>query len=162
MVIGSMELLSAPMQGIYVRRSIPEVGEGVIARGGSLNWFCALFVLSVVPRLIFSQNQSSNAAAGAPQLFPSFMAYTSATVVDLLTSYAHLRRDDTTEEKDQVTDKQNSEEHRICSMARRWAGFALGVGLVRLPGHFLVVIRLLPSGSCLFEIVTADHNYRFR
>ena len=50
------------------------------------------------------------------------MAYTSATMVNLLTFYAALQCDDTTEGEDQVTGKQNSQQHRIWLMARRWAG----------------------------------------
>lgn len=110
-LIGSMGILSALLQGGYVRRVIPKVGEGVIARRGVLSCFFALLLLSVVPRLIDPQNPSSNAAVRALQLSAVFMAYTSATVVNSLTSYASLQCDDITEEKDQVTGKPKGEHH---------------------------------------------------
>jgi len=84
---------------------IPKVGEGVIARRGVLSCSFALLLLSAVPRLINPQHPSSGAAVRVLQLSTVFMAYTSATVVNSLTSYASLQCDDITEEKDQVTGK---------------------------------------------------------
>ena len=107
-LIGSMGILSALLQGGYVRRVIPKVGEGVIARRGVFSCFFALLLLSVVPHLI---GPSSNAAVRVLQLSAVFMAYTSATVVNSLTSYASLQCDDITEEKDQVTGKPKGEHH---------------------------------------------------
>lgn len=107
-----MGILSALLQGGYVRRVIPKVGEGVVARRGVLSCFFALLLLSAVPRLIDPQNWSSNAAVRALQLSAVFLAYTSATVVNSLTSYASLQCDDITEEeKDQVTGKPKGEHH---------------------------------------------------
>ena len=55
----------------------------------------------------------------------------------------------TEEREDQVAaGEQHSEQHRIWPRARHWAGFAAGVGWVGLPAHFLVIIKLLPWGSC--------------
>ena len=110
-LIGSMGILSALLQGGYVRRVIPKVGEGVIARRGVLSCFFALLLLSAVPRLIDPKNPSSNAAVRVLQFSAVFMAYTSATVVNSLTSYASLQCDDITEEKDQVTGKPKGEHH---------------------------------------------------
>ena len=110
-LIGSIGILSALLQGGYVRRVIPKVGEGVVARRGTLSCFIALLLLSVVPRLIDPQNSSSNVAVRVLQLSAVFMAYTSATVVNSLTSYASLQCDDITEEKDRVTGKPKGEQH---------------------------------------------------
>ena len=90
---------------------IPKVGEGVIARRGVLSCSLALLLLSAVPRLINPQRPSSGAAVRVLQLSTVFMAYTSATVVNSLTSYASLQCDDITEEKDQVTGKPKDEQH---------------------------------------------------
>lgn len=110
-LIGAMGIMSALLQGGYVRRVIPKVGEGVIARRGVLSCFFALLLLSVVPHLVDPQNPLSNAAVRVLQLSAVFMAYTSATVVNSLTSYASLQCDDITEEKDQVTGKPKDEHH---------------------------------------------------
>ena len=99
------------LQGGYVRRIIPKVGEGVIARRGVLSCSFALLLLSAVPRLIDPQNPSSGAAIRVLQLSTVFMAYTSATVVNSLTSYASLQCDDIAEEKDQVTGKPKGGQH---------------------------------------------------
>lgn len=99
------------LQGGYVRRIIPKVGEGVIARRGVLSCSFALLLLSAVPRLIDPQNPSSGAAVRVLQLSTVFMAYTSATVVNSLTSYASLQCDDIAEEKDQVTGKPKGGQH---------------------------------------------------
>lgn len=99
------------LQGGYVRRIIPKVGEGVIARRGVLSCSFALLLLSAVPRLIDPHNPSSGAAVRVLQLSTVFMAYTSATVVNSLTSYASLQCDDIAEEKDQVTGKPKGGQH---------------------------------------------------
>ena len=105
-----MGILSALLQGGYVRRVIPKVGEGVIARRGVLSCFCALLLLSAVPHLVDPENKSSIAAVRVLRLSAVFLAYTSATVVNALTSYASLQCDDITE-KDQVTGKPKGEQH---------------------------------------------------
>ena len=83
----------------------------MIARRGVLSCSFALLLLSAVPRLIDPQNPSSGAAVRVLQLSTVFMAYTSATVVNSLTSYASLQCDDIAEEKDQVTGKPKGRQH---------------------------------------------------
>lgn len=110
-LIGSMGILSALLQGGYVRRVMPKVGEGVIARRGVLSCFCALLLLSAIPHLVDPENNSSITAVRVLRLSAVFIAYTSATVVNSLTSFASLQCDDITEEKNQVTGKPKGEHH---------------------------------------------------
>ena len=116
---------------------IPKVGEGVIARRGVLSCFFALLLLSAVPHLIGPQNSSSKAAVRVLQLSAVFMAYTSATVVNSLTSYASLQCDDITEEKDQVTGKPKVEQHPDLAKGRALGRFRSRGQLGRAIGPLL-------------------------
>lgn len=136
-LIGSIGILSALLQGGYVRRVIPKVGEGVIARRGVLSCFFALLLLSAVPHLINPRHPSSNAAVRLLQLSAVFMAYTSATVVNSLTSYASLQCDDITEAKDQVTGKPKGEQHPDLAKGRALGRFRSRGQLGRAIGPLL-------------------------
>ena len=136
-LIGSIGVMSALLQGGYVRRVIPRVGEGVVARRGVLSCTFALLLLSMVPRLISLQQPSSNVAVRALQLSAVFMAYTSATVVNSLTSYASLQCDDITEEKDQVTGKPKDEHHPDLAKGRALGRFRSRGQLGRAIGPLL-------------------------
>ena len=144
-----MGILSALLQGGYVRRVIPKLGEGVIARRGVLSCFCALLLLSAVPRLIDPQNPTSNAAVRTLQLSAVFMAYTSATVVNSLTSYASLQCDDITDEKDQVTGKPKDEQHPDLAKGKALGRFRSRGQLGRAIGPLL--------GACIHSFTFLDH-----
>lgn len=66
-----------------------------------------------------------------------FIAYTSATVVNSLTSYASLQCDDITEEKDQVTGKLKGEQHPDLAKGRALGGFRSRGQLGRALGPLL-------------------------
>lgn len=83
--------MSALLQGGYVRRAIPKVGEGVMARRGVQSCAIALACLGVLPRLV---DDTPTYAVWLLRAAAVFMAYTSATVVNSLTSYASLQCDD--------------------------------------------------------------------
>jgi len=136
-LIGSIGILSALLQGGYVRRVIPKVGEGVIARRGVLSCFFALLLLSAVPQLINPQHPSSNATVRLLQLSAVFLAYTSATVVNSLTSYASLQCDDIAESKDQVTGKPKDEWHPDLAKGRALGRFRSRGQLGRAIGPLL-------------------------
>ena len=133
-LIGSIGVLSALLQGGYVRRVIPKVGEGVIARRGVFSCFLALLLLSGVPHLV---DPSPGAAVRVLQLSVVFIAYTSATVVNSLTSYASLQCDDTVAEKDQVTGKPRGEQHQDLAKGRALGRFRSRGQLGRAIGPLL-------------------------
>lgn len=158
-----MGILSALLQGGYVRRAMPKVGEGVIARRGVFSCFVALLLLSGVPHLVEPQRPSADAAVRVLQLSAVFIAYTSATVVNSLTSYASLQCDDVTGEKDQVTGKPKEESHPDLAKGRALGKFRsrgqLGRAIGPLLGmwisshstchnHLLALHAKLLSASC--------------
>ena len=52
MLIGFIGTISALLQGGYVRRAIPKIGEGVMARRGVQTCTMALVLLAALPRLL--------------------------------------------------------------------------------------------------------------
>ncbi|KZO98034.1 MFS, DHA1 sub-family [Calocera viscosa TUFC12733] len=80
-------VLSALLQGGYVRRSIRKIGEGVMARRGVQSCIVSFAVLAALP----------HAANFGPRLVYAAavcLAYTSATVVNSLTALASLQCDE--------------------------------------------------------------------
>ncbi|KAN0097494.1 Major facilitator superfamily domain containing protein [Tylopilus felleus] len=90
-LIGSIGIISALLQGGYVRRTISRVGEGKMARRGVLSCAVGLVLLSIVPK--FTQERS-DIAVGLLQMAAICLAFTSATVVSSLTSFASLQCDE--------------------------------------------------------------------
>ncbi|KAK7060538.1 hypothetical protein VNI00_001304 [Paramarasmius palmivorus] len=90
-LIGSIGIISALLQGGYVRRSTSKVGEGVMARRGVLSCFMGLVFLSLVPVYV---STNVTLARRLLQLAAFCMAFTSATVVNSLTAAASLQCDD--------------------------------------------------------------------
>lgn len=94
-LIGFIGIISALLQGGYVRRAIPKVGEGMMARRGVRSCVYGLTLLSIVPLFVTSYN---TVAVRLLQAAAVCMAFTSATVVNSLTAYASLQCDDTVDE----------------------------------------------------------------
>ncbi|KZT12519.1 MFS general substrate transporter [Laetiporus sulphureus 93-53] len=94
-LIGSIGIISALLQGGYVRRAIPKVGEGAMARRGISSCALGLVLLTLVP--LFVTNRTT-VAVRLLQGAAVCMAFTSATVVNSLTSYASLQCDDGVDE----------------------------------------------------------------
>ncbi|TFK43435.1 MFS, DHA1 sub-family [Crucibulum laeve] len=96
-LIGSIGIVSALLQGGYVRRSMSKVGEGVMARRGVSSCALALILLALLP----AQAQK-NPALGMKLLQGAAvcMAFTSATVVNSLTAFASLQCDEGGIDKD--------------------------------------------------------------
>jgi len=91
-LIGSIGIVSALLQGGYVRRAVSRVGEGKMARRGAISCALGLVLLSLVPR--FTQEQSADTAVRLVQIAAVCLAFTSATVVSSLTSLASLQCDE--------------------------------------------------------------------
>jgi len=94
-LIGSIGIISALLQGGYVRRAIPKVGEGVMARRGISSCALGLVLLTLVPLFVTSRvTMAVRLLQGAAVC----LAFTSATVVNSLTSYASLQCDEGVDE----------------------------------------------------------------
>ena len=94
-LIGSIGIISALLQGGYVRRAIPKIGEGAMARRGVSTCSIGLVLLALVPLLVTSR---PSVAVNLLRAASVCMAFTSATVVNSLTSYASLQCDDGVDE----------------------------------------------------------------
>jgi len=92
LLIGFIGVISALLQGGYVRRSMAKVGEGEMARRGVSSCVVALFLLAIVPQL--ANGASSHIAVRILQAAAVCLAFTSATVVNSLTAYASLQCDE--------------------------------------------------------------------
>ncbi|KAF9268086.1 MFS, DHA1 sub-family [Marasmius fiardii PR-910] len=104
MLIGSIGVMSALLQGGYVRRSMTKTGEGNMARRGVLSCTTGLILLALVPVYVES---NVVLARRLLQLAAACMAFTSATVVNALTAFASLQCDEA--EIDPVTGKTSAE-----------------------------------------------------
>ncbi|TFK75807.1 MFS DHA1 sub-family [Pluteus cervinus] len=90
-LIGSIGIISALLQGGYVRRATSKVGEGKMARRGVWSCVAALALLALLPRYA-----ATNPSIGMKLLQAAAvcMAFTSATVVNSLTAFASLQCDE--------------------------------------------------------------------
>lgn len=91
MLIGSIGIISALLQGGYVRRATSKIGEGVMARRGVSSCAIGLLLLAIFPGYVSTK----------PALAIRFLqggaicfAFTSATVVTSLTAFASLQCDE--------------------------------------------------------------------
>lgn len=91
MLIGFIGIISALLQGGYVRRAIPKIGEGVMARRGVASCALGLVLLGIVPQFVASHISVSIRLLQAAAVC---LAFTSATVVNSLTSFASLQCDE--------------------------------------------------------------------
>lgn len=140
-LIGSIGIISALLQGGYVRRTITKVGEGKMARRGVFSCAAGLAILSMVPQYV----EWPTTAVRLIQIAAVCLAFTSATVVSSLTSFASLQCD---EVMDPVTGKPASVPHPQLSK-----GVALGIfrsagQLGRALGPLLGAF-LRESGGCI-------------
>ncbi|KAF7301776.1 MFS DHA1 sub-family [Mycena indigotica] len=91
-LIGSIGIVSALLQGGYVRRATSKIGEGVMARRGVSSCAAGLVLLALLPNFTTSR---PTLALRLLQGAAVCMAFTSATVVNSLTAFASLQCDDT-------------------------------------------------------------------
>jgi len=114
-LIGSIGIISALLQGGYVRRTITKVGEGNMARRGVFSCAAGLVILSMVPQFTLERPTTS---VRLLQMAAVCLAFTSATVVSSLTSFASLQCDEVV---DPVTGKPTAVHPQLSK------GVALGV-----------------------------------
>ncbi|KAF5388314.1 hypothetical protein D9615_000502 [Tricholomella constricta] len=91
MLIGSIGIISALLQGGYVRRATSKIGEGVMARRGVSSCAAGLFLLALLPRHV---TMNPKLAIKLLQGGAVCLAFTSATVVNSLTALASLQCDE--------------------------------------------------------------------
>lgn len=89
--VGFIGIVSALLQGGYVRRAILKVGEGKMARRGVVACTIGLVLLAVLPQLVATHRA---VAIGILRIAAVCLAFTSATVVNSLTAFASLQCDD--------------------------------------------------------------------
>jgi len=90
-LIGSIGIISALLQGGYVRRAISNVGEGKMAQRGVSSCALGLVFLTILPRFVSTQPKI---AVGLLRAAAVCLAFTSATVVSSLTAHASLQCDE--------------------------------------------------------------------
>lgn len=155
-LIGSIGIVSALLQGGYVRRRTAKVGEAVMARRGVSSSALGLAILAIIPQVASGQYKL---AVRLLQAAAVCQAFTSATVVNSLTAYASLQCNDGA--LDKVTGKP-VEEHpelakgkalgrfRSSGQLGRAIGPLLGTDLVcyLVVGVILTVLQLVrPTGQ---------------
>ncbi|KAI9001081.1 MFS general substrate transporter [Trametes punicea] len=96
-LIGSIGIISALLQGGYVRRALAKVGEGNMARRGIMSCAVGLIFLTILPHMVANHRI---VAIRLLQAAAICMAMTSATVVNSLTAYASLQCDDVSVDPD--------------------------------------------------------------
>lgn len=106
-LIGSIGVISAIIQGGYARRATVKVGEGAMARRGVFSCAVGLILLAILPHQAV---ENTVVAVRLLQGAAVCLAFTSATVVTSLTSYASLQCD---EGVNQETGKPNAEHPQL-------------------------------------------------
>lgn len=96
-LIGSIGIVSAVLQGGYVRRALTRVGELKMARRGTSSCAIGLVALALVPHFALSRPRL---AFRLLQGAAVHMAFTSATVVNALTAHASLQCDEAPEDEE--------------------------------------------------------------
>lgn len=96
-LLGLIGILSTLLQGGYVRPTIAKLGEIKMARRGVMSCVASLLLLSCIPYLAKVERTATTAIR---LMYPAaaFLAFTSATVVNALTSAASLQCDDDVDE----------------------------------------------------------------
>lgn len=147
-LIGSIGIISALLQGGYVRRSMSKVGEGSMAQRGVSSCVVGLVLLALMPG--FVQTQPS-LAMKLLQGAAVCMAFTSATVVNSLTAFASLQCDEGG--VDSVTGKSVEEHPQLAK------GTALGK--FRSSGQLGRALGPLLGELCIFLHVRIMKTHRW-
>ncbi|KAF5390712.1 hypothetical protein D9757_002686 [Collybiopsis confluens] len=91
LLIGSIGIISALLQGGYVRRATAKVGEGSMARRGVFSCVMGFIFLAIMPNYVSTNLKMAHRLL---YLGATCLAFTSATVVNSLTAYASLQCDE--------------------------------------------------------------------
>jgi MFS family permease len=147
-LIGSIGIVSALLQGGYVRRATSKVGEGVMARRGVSSCAAALVLLAILPNFTSTQpTLAFRLLQGAAVL----MAFTSATVVNSLTAFASLQCDESA--VDPITGK--PKEHPQLAKGKALGQFRSSGQLGRAIGPLLACASYWTFGPSITYTISA-------
>ncbi|KAH8830449.1 major facilitator superfamily domain-containing protein [Flagelloscypha sp. PMI_526] len=155
MLIGSIGILSALLQGGYTRRATSRVGEVKMARRGVTTCFVGFILLGLLPRWVEADpNTSLRLLQGAA----ACLAFTSATVVNSLTAAASLQCDEGG--KDPVTGKPLEEHPHLAkgkALGRFRSAGQLGRAIGPLLGKFPRFYFIFKSSTSLSALACAAY-----
>jgi len=149
-LIGSIGIVSALLQGGYVRRSMSKLGEGNMARRGVSSCAIALILLALLPNYVQTR---PSFALKLLQAAAVCMAFTSATVVNSLTAFASLRCDEG--HVDEVTGK-IVEEHPLLAKGIALGNFRSAGQLGRALGPLLACASYWTFGPSITYGISAN------
>ncbi|KAJ7665502.1 major facilitator superfamily domain-containing protein [Mycena rosella] len=149
MLIGSIGIVSALLQGGYVRRVTSKIGEGVMARRGVSSCAGGLVLLALLPQFVSTR---PTLALRLLQAAAVCMAFTSATVVNSLTAFASLQCDEGA--VDPITGKP-TEEHPQLAKGKALGQFRSSGQLGRAIGPLLACASYWTFGPSLTYTVSA-------
>ncbi|TBU49432.1 MFS general substrate transporter [Dichomitus squalens] len=152
-LIGSIGIISAILQGGYVRRAMSRVGEGKMALRGISSCALGLIFLTILPHFVESR---PTIAVRLLQAAAVCMAMTSATVVNSLTAFASLQTDDVTVDSD--TGKA-MKEHPDLAKGKALGKFRSSGQLGRAIGPLLACASYWTFGPSLTYAVSAVAMY---
>ncbi|KAH9951653.1 MFS general substrate transporter [Amylocystis lapponica] len=144
-LIGSIGVISALLQGGYVRRAIPKIGEGAMAQRGIASCALGLVLLALLPHALA---RHPDAALRLLQGAAVCMAFTSATVVNALTAHASLQCDD-------AVDGDASSEHPLLAKGKALGQFRSSGQLGRAMGPLLACASYWTFGPSTTYAVSA-------
>lgn len=154
-LIGSIGIISALLQGGYVRRAMSKVGEGVMAKRGVSSCAVGLVLLALMPNYV---NTNAAVAMKLLQAAAVCMAFTSATVVNSLTAFASLQCDEP--RVDEVSGKP-IEEHPDLAKGKALGNFRSAGQLGRAIGPILgalFYVSITHHSEC-FHLISACASY---
>jgi hypothetical protein len=151
MLIGSIGIISAMLQGAYVRRKASKTGAAM-ARQGVISCAIGLILLAALPQFVSTQPRI---AVKLLQGSAICMAFTSATVVNSLTACASLQCDDGIDED---TGKPR-EEHPQLAKGRALGEFRSSGQLGRAIGPLLGQCQYPTTGFWSLTDLTACASY---
>ncbi|KAJ7047249.1 major facilitator superfamily domain-containing protein [Mycena alexandri] len=149
MLIGSIGIISALLQGGYVRRATSKIGEGVMARRGVSSCALGLVLLALLPQFATTQ---PTVALRLLQAAAVCMAFTSATVVNSLTAFASLQCDEAG--VDPITGKP-TKEHSQLAKGKALGQFRSSGQLGRAIGPLLACASYWTVGPSLTYTISA-------
>ena len=160
MLIGFIGIVSALLQGGYVRRSMSKTGEAVMARRGVLSCALGLILLAILPQLV-----SSRTTLAIRVLYTAAicLGFTSATVVNALTAHASLQCDESIDEvtgKPLVTDPELAKgkalgKFRSSGQLGRAIGPLLGMCFAPRPPPFLLFFFFLSLSGSIWNFISS-------
>ncbi|KAJ6539461.1 MFS, DHA1 sub-family [Mycena capillaripes] len=148
-LIGSIGVVSALLQGGYVRRATSKIGEGVMARRGVSSCAAGLVLLALLPQFIVTR---PTLAFRLLQGAAVCMAFTSATVVNSLTAFASLQCDEGA--VDPITGKP-TKEHSQLAKGKALGQFRSSGQLGRAIGPLLACVSYWTFGPSVTYAISA-------